>query len=95
MEKQIKQVNYKEFNKAFGEIRNKVIEMSKTLPCGNVELYDDSCKYGSNKIEIKINWACCGAQNAEDTKAFADVLNKAIELASTFKYNGYDKTYED
>lgn len=93
MEKQIKKVYYKEFNRAFREIQEKVAEMSNHLPCGNIALYDDTGIYGDFTANIKINWSCCGAQSVENTMAFAYVLNKAIELVNNFKYKGYEKSY--
>ena len=94
MEKQIKKVYYKEFNKAFREIQDKVTEMSKHLSCGHIELYDDTGIDGDFTANIKINWSCCGAQSVENTMAFTYVLNKAIELVNDFKYKGYEKSYD-
>ena len=94
MKKQVKKVYYKEFNKAFREIQDKVAEMSKHLPCGHIELYDDTGAYGDFTANIKINWSCCGAESVENTMAFTYALNEVIELVNNFKYKGYEKSYK-
>lgn len=90
-----KKVNYKEFRKEFRAVEAKVEKASKMLPHGKVYLCDNSGAFGDNVVELAINWSACGAQSVPDTAKFAEVLTMAIVLANTFKYNGYEITYED
>lgn len=91
----MKKVNYKELDRAFYQIQKQVREASYKLPCGGVEIYNDTGSYGDFTVRLTINWSCSGSQNIEDTMAFAKVLNMAIELANSFPYNGYEVEYKD
>ena len=90
-----KKVNYKELNRAFCQVQNQVREASRKLPCGRVEIYNDTGSFDDFTVRLKINWSCRGSQNVEDTAAFAKVLNMAIELVNSFSYNGYEVEYKD
>lgn len=92
--KEVKKVNYKEFYRAFHQIENQVYEASSKLNAGSVKVYDEIGSYDDFTVRLSINWSCCGAQNVEDAKAFADVLNMAVELVSNFVYNGYEVIYD-
>ena len=90
-----KKVSYKEFRKEFKVVESKVERASKRLPHGKVYICDDSGAFGNNMVNLKINWSACGEQSIADTAKFVRVLTMAVVLASAFKYNGYEITYED
>lgn len=90
MEKQIKQVNHKEFYKVFREIQGKVNDASNKLNAGRVTVYDETCVLTGNIVKLGVHWNACGTQSAENAMEFAKVLMMASELVSNFKYNGYE-----
>lgn len=93
----MKKVNYEKLDREIRKIQNQVREEAWKLPCGNVEICDNTDYLDTHIVDLKINWGCSGSQSIEDTMAFAKVLNMAIELVKSFPYNGYkiDYGYED
>lgn len=90
-------VDYKEYCKAKNEMRAELDAMTKELfsqkGYGLVEVYAD---FGYKRpIKAEVNWSALGAVPAEDAVKFAQLLTKAAELASNFKYNGFKVYYTD
>lgn len=54
----------------------------------------ESANWHTDKIEIKVNWSCIGAQSPDKAVAFADALTEAANFAKTFKYNGFTEIWK-
>lgn len=91
-------VEYSEYCKAKNEMRAELNAMTQELFSEKyyhnlVEVYAD---FGYKRpIKAEVNWAALGSVSAEDAVKFAQLLTKAAELASNFKYNGFKVYYTD
>jgi len=91
-------VDYEEYCKAKKEMRDELDALTQELYPEKhyynlVEVYAD---FGYKRpISSEVNWSAIGSVSAEDAVKFAQLLTKAAELASNFKYNGYKVYYTD
>lgn len=47
------------------------------------------------RISMGLNICATGSISVADAEVFAKALERAVQFAKEFKYNGYIKTYED
>lgn len=77
----------------FYDYQNAVQELYNNIPdkCG-IDFYNKS--FGREPIQMGINWSAIGTVTPEKAEVFKNNLEKAIELAKNFKYNGYTIIYK-
>ncbi len=100
--------NYEEMRKAFEEaprvgkrafyeaekaLKDSIEQAAKDLKVdkGRVEIYDFGC--GLTAMKMGVNWSAIGTTSPEGTRAYAELLIRAAELAENFIYNGYVVDY--
>lgn len=54
----------------------------------------ENANWQTDKIEIKVNWSCIGAQSPDKAVAFADALTEAANFAKTFNNNGFTEIWK-
>ena len=88
-------VNKRAYYKAEKELKEKIEQAAKDLQVdrGRVEIYDFEC--GIAPIRLGVNWSAIGTTSPEDTRAFAELLRIAADLAESFKYNGFVVDYSE
>lgn len=81
-----KKVKYRDFQDELDKLREKLGSLHEVkVDFHNLFSYFDK----NEKIEIGINWCALGTVTVEETEKFIETLQKACELAKSFKYNGY------
>lgn len=85
-------VEYSEYCKAKKEMRDELDALAQELfPEGYyhdlVEVY--AVLNYKRPITTEVNWSAIGSVSADYAVKFAQLLTKAAELASNFKYNGF------
>ena len=91
----MKTVTYREFANAKAEANKELKRISNALfdePNGmSNAVLEEAPTWGQKDkiIKMNVNWSACGTVDLSKTLAMATLLQKAVELASTFVYNGY------
>lgn len=88
----MKTVSYREFDLALGDL-NRQLNPDQQGFTRDVSLETDGGHLFGQPVSLKVNWCCKGAVSPEEAEAFAAKLAAAVEVARTFKYNGYVVTY--
>ena len=79
-------VNYQDYQDAVNELQN-------NFTCEDgIEFF--TIGFFKDPIQMGVNWSAKGTKTPEETKIFAEKLNKASELAKNFEYNGYVISYK-
>ncbi len=55
--------------------------------------FDYPCFIGDNKIKLEVNWSAIGNTTPEKTKAFAEALMEAAQIAESYHYNNFRVTF--
>jgi len=90
----MKTVTYDEFCRAKRQANDELRKLSNALfneeSSSNVELESNfAYEMETTGIKMCINWYAIGKVDVEKALAMTTLLHKAVELASTFVYNGY------
>lgn len=86
----MKTVNYWEFHR---ERRRVEIKINKPFNGSEKIWLIDASE--DEQISLSLNVCATGTMNIADAEVFAKAVEKAVQLAKEFKYNGYIKTYGD
>lgn len=78
------------------DINNKLHEkaFSDDSYVRNYISFDYPAFIGNEVIKLAVNWSCIGSTSYEKTKAFAEALTEAAEIAEHFHLNGYKVTFD-
>lgn len=79
----MKTVNYDEFQSALCKLQEE-IDPDRTVDVHNMRHYGSDCI-----VQLGIGWASIGVKGIDETKVFAEKINRAITGVGNFKYNGY------
>ena len=89
-----KKVNYKEYREALREARYELQKTANELGIvRGVELYEINMDF--DPVEMGVNWSAFGTVTGDEALKFSSLLGKAVEIAISFKYNGYIVDYGD
>lgn len=85
-----KTVDYREYNKEVYRLQEELYNFCKKMGFRGREV---SIGEMVSKTRLSVNWSAIGSVNEEEATAFAKVLTKAANMASTFKYKDYEIDY--
>lgn len=85
MTKDLKKVNYDDYKRELERVRE---ELRKEI--GGLDVQIQEISYTSKVVELGVNWSGLGTVNVEEAANFTEHIQKAMELVTSFKYNGME-----
>lgn len=62
---------------------------------GRTVSVEENSDWRSDEKTFGVNWACCGTQNIEEAKKFAEQINKACKIVEKLNAMEINVNYED
>ena len=62
---------------------------------GRTVMISENASWGADLKTFGVNWSACGTQNIEETKKFAEKLNKACKIVEKLNAMQITVSYED
>lgn len=80
-------MNYREYSALMSAV-DKIME-------GRTVSVVENASWGAELKTFGVNWMACGTQNVEETKKFAEEINKACKIAEKLNAMQITVNYED
>ena len=80
-------MNYREYSALMSAV-DKIMETRTVSICENPS-------WGADLKTFGVNWSACGTQSIEETKKFAEEINKACKIAEKLNAMQITVNYED
>ncbi len=78
-------------NREYSALMSAVNEIMESR---TVNIYENS-SFGAEVLTFGVNWSACGTQNLEETKKFAEKINKACKIVEKLNAMQINVSYED
>lgn len=80
-------MNYREYSALMSAVEE-IME-------GRTVMVSENASWGADLKTFGVNWSACGTQSAEETKKFAEKLNKACKIVEKLNAMQITVSYED